>query len=374
MNPAPDAAKQYGAMPQPSANFDEAAAIAAGLSHDEIEELKVLICPSKWAFVHFGWEPYDYQQSILDLLPETSSAVFRLGRRLGKTEIMCIIILWYAFTQYNKKETNASTQSQYDVLIITPYETQIDTIFKRLTELIGASATLQSSIVRHNKHDIRLNNGTTILGLTAGTKNSSGAASTRSKRADVLILDEVDYMSDEDISNVRNIRNEDPRRIRMICASTPAGKRESYYHWCTQATTSYHADGEYLEQTGILRYKVLTAKDKGIRGNGWTEFYAPSQVNRKLLEINDETQQTYLDDMKDELPSYRYDQEVLALFGEEVLGVYQKRFIDHAILLGNENRCSYADMQPRNMNQGNIRILGVDWDKIAAETSLLAYE
>ena len=788
-------------MPQPASRVDIQAALNAGLSPEEIEELEILLDPIKWAYVNLGWEPYDYQEPVLRILPDTSSAVFRFARRTGKSEMVCLLILWYAYTQFNKKETNASNEMQYRILIITPFETQIDTIFDRLTQLIGASTTLQGSIVKHNKHDIRLNNGSHILGLTAGTKNNQGAVSTRSKGADVLVLDECiaettlietpkgevqvkdinigdtvysylngeivektvtnkkmtgikpaillktetgteiictrnhpmktkdgwenaehatevaldmkigrycqgsqerlarlvgyntgdgwvskdvcrgagfageidgleyiksdinalipnewkmttysrqtmspqwgikgstnhftvgngardliishgtpigkkteqafsvpefvitgtntvkaeylaalmgaegdspcfqvngitphaisfvmhknaeflkehvmffeqlkslykdlgikcnlskpkkkektyrlelviknslenqirflsivgyrynkekeekaflmlryllhkkhlinvmsnycklvkilrrvgltldaiykevdvnnytiqswlyrnsvpslpksemetysewlkdnyvdgiyydnvvcikkageqevynltvedshtyiansiithncDYMSEEDITNVRNIRNEDPKRIRMIVASTPAGKRESYYYWCTEASTSYHADGEYLEKTGVLRYKVITAKDKGIRGNGWTEFYAPSQVNRKLLEFNQETQQTYLDDLKDSLPSYRYDQEVLALFGEEVLGVYQKRFIDYAILQGANLQCGYAAMRVRSRRPGNIRILGVDWDKISAETSLLAYE
>lgn len=62
----------------------------------------------------------------------------------------------------------------------------------------------------------------------------------------------------------------------------------------------------------------------------------------------------------------------MANFGEELAGVYQKRFIDHALMVGFNNEATYANMQPRPVK--GPRVLGVDWDKVGAETSLLAYE
>jgi ABC-type branched-subunit amino acid transport system ATPase component len=53
-------------------------------------------------------------------------------------------------------------------------------------------------------------------------------------------------------------------------------------------------------------------------GNGWTEVYSPSNVNKELLKINPDTQQTYLEDIHDELSEMRYEQEVMANFGEEL--------------------------------------------------------
>lgn len=177
-------------------------------------------------------------------------------------------------------------------------------------------------------------------------------------------------MTDEDITNIRNIKNEDPSRIRILAASTPSGKRESYYRWCTYASKSFIADTEYIEKTGKVRYILKTAKTH--KPNGWTQYYAPSTVNKNLKKINPDTGQSFLDDLKDEFPEYRYEQEVMANFGEELAGVYQKKFIDHAIFLGDKYQVGYANMQPRPRK--GFRVLGVDWDKIGAETSLLAYE
>lgn len=95
------------------------------------------------------------------------------------TENMCILILWYAYTQIN-----ACEEGRYDILIITPYETQVDLIFDRLKQLIDGSPLFKGMITRDVYHRIELSNGTKIKGLTAGTKSSSGAASTRGQHAD----------------------------------------------------------------------------------------------------------------------------------------------------------------------------------------------
>lgn len=342
------------------------------LSPEERNQLLILKDVVKWAYVYFGWTAFDYQIPVLRNLPNDSQAVFRLGRRLGKTEMMCIMILWYAFTQFNKKKVTNDTEDQYDIVIITPYEKQIDLIFKRLKQLIETSPMYQDAITNNNKQLIKLKNKTTIIGITAGSKSGSGADSSRGQRADVIILDECDYLTEDDITNVKNIKNEDPSRIRILASSTPSGKRESFYKWCTYATKSFLADTEYIKTTGRIRYNIVTAKDQGYKPNGWTQYYAPSFVNKKLQEINPDTGQSYIDDLKDEFPEYRYAQEVMAEFGEELAGVYQKRFIDNAVQLGNQYKVGYAHMKPRPKR--GPRILGVDWDKVCAETSLLAYE
>ena len=184
--------------------------------------------PILWAKVYLDWEARDYQFAILTEGKKSKKLVLRLGRRLGKTDDMCVLILWFAYTQYNKGPNN-----QYDIIIATPYETQIDLIFKRLHQLIEASPLLAGLVTRDVHHNLCLTiNGvvSNILGLTAGANNATGGGnSTRGQRADVLILDECDYIGSNQITNILNIRNEAPERIRVICASTPSGKHEEYY-------------------------------------------------------------------------------------------------------------------------------------------------
>lgn len=330
------------------------------LTAEELEYAEILSNPAKWAAMMFGWEARDYQYPVLELAPEIKQLVLRLGRRLGKTEMMCILILWYGFTQINM-----GPNKQYDILILTPFEAQIDLIFERLHELIDLSPEIKASIRRDITYQIEFKNGTVIRGMTVGSKSGSGAANTRGQRADVIILDEVDYMGPDDITNVINIRNEDPTRIRIIAASTPSGARMKYYEWCTRSSRDFQAE---TDANGIGFIKYHLTERKGRAGNGWTHFYAPSTVNKKLLEINPETGITYLEDLQEELTEMRYAQEVMAEFGEEEMGVFQKRFIDAAVDLGKSMGTVY---HMRDFERVGPRILAIDWDKYGASTNMV---
>lgn len=115
--------------------------------------------PILWAKVYLDWEARDYQEPIIIEGKKSKKLVLRLGRRLGKSESMCILILWFAYTQYNKGPNN-----QYDILIATPYETQIDLIFKRLHELVERSPLLLSLKSRDVHHNLCFDiNGTRSL-------------------------------------------------------------------------------------------------------------------------------------------------------------------------------------------------------------------
>jgi replicative DNA helicase len=350
-----------------------------GLNKKNALEYVVTNNPVLWAKVYLDWEARGYQFAILQEGKRSKKLVLRLGRRLGKTDDMCVLILWFAYTQYNKGENN-----QYDIVIATPYETQIDLIFKRLKQLIEVSPVLQSLVSRDVNHNIcLLINGVTsnILGLTAGANNSAGGAnSSRGQRADLLILDEADYIGSNQITNILNIRNEAPERIRLICASTPSGKHEEYYRWCVDASRKYFPSKEDIKNNTFSGY-ITEQKEPG-DGNGWTEIYAPSNVNKELLKINPDTQQTYLEDIREELSEMRYVQEVMAEFGEEELGVYQKKYVQAALDEGSRLKYKYItkwtpeerDAYLKRTEGQNIRILGVDWDKYSAATNMVCME
>lgn len=349
------------------------------MKKNEAMEYIVTDNPMLWAKVYLDWEARDYQHVIITEGRKARKLVLRLGRRLGKTDSMCILILWFAYTQYNRGPNN-----QYDIVIATPYETQIDLIFKRLHQLIEKSPLLLSLMTRDVHHNIEFTiNGITsaILGFTAGANNAAGGANnTRGQRADVLICDECDYIGSNQLTNILNIRNEAPERIRLICASTPSGKHEEYYRWCMDASKKYFPTQEDIKNNEFHGYKT---QEKPIgEGNGWVEIYAPSNVNKELLKLNPDTMQTYLEDIREELSEMRYAQEVMAEFGEEELGVYQKKYIQQAIMEGERLKYRYitkwdADERKKYLKRTKgqcIRMLGVDWDKYAAATNMVCME
>lgn len=342
-------------------------------SKQEALEYVVTNSPVLWAKVYLNWTCRDYQFPILMEGKKAKQLVLRLGRRLGKTDSMCILIWWYAFTQINKGDNG-----QYNILILTPYETQVDLIFTRLKQLLEGSPLLEGMVTRSIHHRYELSNGTIITGLTAGASNgTNGGNNTRGQAADLIVLDEVDYIGSSQLTNIINIRNEAPERIRIMAASTPCGKHEEFYKWCVGASKSYVVKQEDIDNIRFTGYNIETAAERGEKGNGWVQVYSPSLVNRELLKINPDTEQTYLQDLKDELSELRYDQEVMANFGDEEMGVYQKRFIKAAIDEGRRVKHRHVDLEDEDEIRAFLRkrkgpvVMAVDWDKVQAGTTMV---
>lgn len=345
----------------------------ASVTKQEALDYAVTESPILWAKVYLNWTPRDYQEPILLEGQASKLLVLRLGRRLGKTDSMCILIWWYAYTQFNKRQDD-----QYNILILAPYETQIDLIFTRLKQLLIRSPLLQTMVTRDIEHCYELSNGTIITGLTAGASGgSNGGNNTRGQRADLVVIDEVDYVGSSQLTNIINIRNEAPESIRIIAASTPCGKHEEFYKWCTHASRRYTVKKDDIDNFRFTGYATESAKEKGIKGNGWTEIYAPSTVNKELLKINPDTGVSYLEDIKNELTDTRYNQEVMAEFGDEELGVYQKKFIEAAISEGVLCNHKYIDINNEDEIMEFLRkhkgpvVMGVDWDRFKAGSNIV---
>lgn len=166
-----------------------------------------------------------------------------------------------------------------------------------------------------------------------------------------------------------------------MVASTPCGKHEEFYKWCTQSSKSYKPNEQDIKNFEFNGYEVTTSlQTREEKGNGWTEIYSPSVVNKELLKINPITEQTYLQDIKDQLSELRYDQEVMAEFGDEEMGVYQKKFIHAAVKSGAESKHRYVDINDTDAIAEILRdrtgpiVLGVDWDAVQAGTTFVCVQ
>lgn len=247
------------------------------------------------------------------------------------TDSLCVKALYNAFTKPNRTEDET-----FVVLIVTPYESQIQLIFNRIRELIGKSEELQASVKRDvlNPQEIEFWNKAVIRGFTAGSRSGSGASNIRGQRGDLIILDETDYLNSADINTIMAIPLEDPDRIQVIASSTPCGKREHFYRWCTKP-------------------KI-----------GWNQYHYPSSVNPTWNKNTEE-------EFRETLSELAYIQEIDAEFGEELAGVYQKKYLDLAVQAGIELNIQYLTGDP---GRRGPRILGVDWDKMGASTNMIAME
>ncbi len=275
----------------------------------------------------------EFQKEILNC--NEHQVVLRIGRRSGKTVVLSV-----------KAVYEALANEDYRVVIITPgknhYEIIYDTI---MNKLILPSPELKACVTRNIKTPgkIWFTSGSTISFFTAGTKSGSGAVGIRGQGAEFIIIDEADYLSTTDMETILALRIEHPN-ISMWASSTPTGKRGFFYQWCTD------------------------------KSRGWKEFYYPAPLANPNwnAEIEAFTKREY--------PGEAYKREILAEFGTEDAGVFNKELIDYA--------CSRGDgfyMTPPYYNpyygyyqspawQGGPRAIGVDWDKYGAPTNMVVVE
>ncbi len=287
------------------------------VTKEEMRQIQILRDPVAWAEATLKdpkvpSRPFRLRDYQIEMLRDKSvRKVSRCGRRIGKSLTMVTHILWYAFTHKNSKQ-----------VVATPYDSQVSLIFDMLRTFIQTTPILQQALesqVKSPHHEIKLKNGSTIKGFTAGTRSGAAGGSLRGQAADWLYMDEVDYMTDADFETIYAIALEAPRRIGVWISSTPTGRRGKFWATCQ-------------------------------KGSGWKQFYYPSMVNPEW----DESMEKELRGMFSE---QGYIHEVEAEFGEETVGVFKKEDIDRA-----RQPYRYVSVPTRKA----IRAIGVDWDKQAA--------
>lgn len=323
------------------------------LSQEELDLVEILTDPVKFALHHFGWEAYPYQADALR--DPWHRKILRWGRRTGKSDMLSVFVLWFAFT-HGKDPDDPNDKSRPSIcLIAAPYENQVKLIFKRIRELIAKSPEIKQSIAksRQNPEYIEFKNGAAIAGFTAGTKSGGGGASMRGQYADWIIIDEMDYMTDDDINAIFAIASDKNRPknlppIGLMISSTPTGRRGKFYEFAMNAQDN-----------------ILEVKPGKYHGTGkdaiWTEYYYPSTCNpgwQEDPESNEHEWRVLLGDIG-------YTHEILAEFGVETVGVFNKNFIDRA------KRAYDYTIKPKHRA---IRVVGVDWDKYQATPTLCCLE
>lgn len=310
--------------------------------------------PVKWAQVfvtifdnvkkeYTPWVARWYQREMLQ--DRSVKKVARCGRRTGKTETMCIEMLWKALTKKHHR-----------ILVVTPYENQVRLIFTRLNEIITESPLIKSRVIKNTKNPywIGLDNGAIILGFTTGASSGSGGASIRGQRADAIYMDEVDYMSEADFDSVMAIAGE-RSDITIFMSSTPTGKRSKFWRACTDPKM------------------------------GFTEHYHPSTHNPNWGQDMEA-------EFRAQLSEQGFVHEIMAEFGTQDTGVFNKNKVD-----ASTSYCYYAynelDYYQKQRVKDNhlevemllydkenpapvnpFRTMGVDWDKYGASSSIIILE
>ena len=235
------------------------------------------------------------------------------------TETLTIKMVHYAYTTENTTS-----------LVIAPYKNQVGLIFDRLDVLLSESPAIKSSIKRNTKNPYRIqfHNGSKILGFTSGTRTGAKSTGIRGQDAHAIFLDEADYLGESDFEVILAILASRPD-CQLWASSTPTGKREMYYRWCTD---------------GMLGFK---------------EFHYPSSVSplwtaqTEILERSMYSDQGY---------AHEFDAE----FGEEAEGVFLNKHIDPLI---KKYTLGKIAKNPRSMYT-----IGVDWNTSETGTHIVVTE
>lgn len=294
---------------------------AMGLSTNEQHKIHIAKDPVTWAKHFLNAKPRVYQ--IIMLRHPSLYKVLRAGRRLGKTWTMAVTLLHYSYTTAHAKS-----------IVVTPMKPQAGLIYEEIMKLVSESEVVGESVTRNvtsPQYEIAFTNGSTIRFFTSGMKSGGKSDVTRGQEAHLIVLDELDYMGDDDLEALfammqKTAENQVDKR--MIGASTPSGRRAIFWDWC--------------------------------HGDIFTEFWFPSYCNP----FWDKKMENFFRDQYTEM-GYRH--EIEADWGEHADGVYPRRYLDRAF----SGNWQYV---PGMTSANTMYVMGVDWDKYGAGTNIVVLE
>ena len=210
----------------------------------------------------------------------------------------------------------ALAEKPLSILVAAPMVTMIDEIsqvFVELSNLIDIPDFIQSK-KSSPILEITFFNGSILKGITAADDGKSA----RGKKADVIWIDEVDFVPTKALDAIRAIQLDNPN-VELIYTSTPIGEGNLFNFANQRITKEFH-------------YPTFTRPD-------------------------------YTDEMHsstEALSAIAYAQEILAIYGLDEAGVFPIRFIDMAYDYYIKD-CYNEDFVLNNRDRF-ILIIGVDWN------------
>lgn len=275
-------------------------------SEDQFNEALIVSDPSLWAESELNWKPRWYQEWYLECTCD--SKVLRIGRRAGKSEVMIVECLHSMYTN-----------SHFTVLMVAHFDSAVVKFFDKIREFIGKSKRLTESVQRDVKNPSRIEfkNGSRIVGFSLNPNQSASADKIRGQDANLIVVDELDFIKDDDLDVLFAIKASHPN-CKVIAASTPSGARNKFYQLCTS------------------------------KNAGFKEFWFIAQESPVF---NEQTEKFF----KEQFTESRYEREVFAVFGEQDEGVFKAKYIDRAL--------ANYDIITSKPDPRGFYIFGVDWNK-----------
>jgi len=240
--------------------------------------LKSSIDPASWCSLMFGfndntpnWKLRPYQKEQIRC--STLRFVARQGRRSGKSFSIALKMIYYAFTLQVDRGVDGEGKPVVqgpEMIIITPYQSQISNIFNEIEKLIKRNAELKKKVksgtggnlyIKTPFYFMELDNGATISGFVSGVgakKDESEGGTIRGQNTDVIYLDEMDLIPDEVLEKVVTPLLLTRPGVILLTSSTPIGKRGPFFRYCKDRVDfkEDYYPSSVLPQWEVLKYEV----------------------------------------------------------------------------------------------------------------------
>lgn len=319
--------------------------------------LETFTKPTKWCESYLK-NPMDsdyslnlksYQREITDNTRNYKNIILQWGRRLGKSVIMCADCLWWttAYPLVRMVEGETNKQKPFKVVIFTPYESQIKELWLTFNQLIGDSPLLKEQILKQKTsdvHEIQFKNGSIIQGYTVGISSSNRGTSLRGLSADLIYMDEMDFIPREIVETVIIPITTTHKNCRRRICSTPSGARDLYFEYCMKAKQLgwFHTHHPSWHPDNDRWLSIKQAREQGIPIEESSEFQVRAITS-----------------------SDAFDREYGAEFGEAFGGVYKHHFINRSLSkYGRNIDTADPDIFDPGFQQKpeHKYIIGVDWN------------
>lgn len=256
------------------------------------------------------YELEEHQKAMVT--SEQSQVIYFCGRRLGKSFMLAIEAIHRAlFFKYQK------------VFVLSPTETQAKELAETISGMIERSTLILQEVKVDNRFEKKFYNGSRIVIRTAGGKGN--VSSIIGSGTHLLILDEIQDISEELIYKVIPVMRGQKGDSKMIMAGTPRDRSGFLYEslesapfiWDDGEVKHYDKDGTFAVYRKQTAY--LDADDNIIRSG------TPRITIAELEE-----------DMKN-MPLVQFKQEYCLDFMSSVSDVYSEDLRDVVFYIPEEN-------------------------------------
>lgn len=304
---------------------DKVDTIIGQLDDESALELKSYFGVDDWFKFNVRDEKFYAYRWYQDLITSCSAKqkVVRCGRRIGKSYSIIMYLLYRI----------ATAERELNILVAAPQVTMINEISDTLIDITNTLGQEGFIVSKRSSPilEIKFFNGSVLKGITL----SNDGKSARGKRADIILIDETDFVDKKAMDAIEAVRLDNPN-VELILTSTPKGEGNLYNY--SQA-----------EQT--------------------KEFHYPSYVIPHYSDVEDKA-------LRASLSEIGFAQEILALFGIDQDSVFQQHFIERSYpliikefynedyVLADRGRFIVLIGVDWNHNQNGTRIVVTAYDKL----------